>query len=204
MGQVAYKIPRITDEQLHRSLLELAQEFGPFNADIQVGDTNIGQIAYPDASEPNLIAVLSQKSDLIFHFAASIQGVSLIYHRGGAQGQIWDKSPIFDDLAIDTQGFDPARIKIVARALEHFRPIQIPRPSDSISLLESQRALQESSFSRLQLQLEKVFEQTIDLRAQLDAQVRSKEAALEELHCYDSEDEIEEHVHDQDVKHVFE
>ncbi len=31
-----------------------------------------------------------------------------------------------------------------------------------------------------------------------------KEAALEELHCYDSEDEIEEHVHDQDVKHVFE
>jgi hypothetical protein len=180
MGQVNYKIPRVTDEQIHRSLIELTKEFGAFQVGIQVGDAHIGQIAYPEASEPNLVAVLAEKSELIFHFAGSVKGVSLAYYRGGAQGALWEKSPVFDDLAIDTQGFDPARIKIAARTIELFRPVQLPRPADPITLLESQRALQESSFSRLQLQLEKVFEQTIDLRSQLDEQVRGKEAALEQ------------------------
>ena len=180
MGQVNYKIPRVTDEQIHRSLIELAKEFGEFQVSVQVGDAHIGNIADPEASEQNLVAVLAEKSELIFHFAGSVQGVSLAYYRGGAQGAVWDKSPVFDDLAIDTQGFDPVRIKIAARTIELFRPVQLPRPTDPISLLESQRALQESSFSRLQLQLEKVFEQTIDLRSQLDEQVRSKEAALEQ------------------------
>lgn len=180
MGQVAYKIPRVTDEQIHRSLSELAAEFGSFGVGVQVGDAHIGQITYPVVSDLNLSAVLAQNSDLIFHFAGNVQGVSLAYYRGGAQGALWDKSPVFDDLAIDTQGFDPTRIKIAARILDLFRPVQLPRPSDPISLLESQRALQESSFSRLQLQLEKVFEQTISLRGQLDEQVRSKEAALDD------------------------
>jgi Skp family chaperone for outer membrane proteins len=180
MGQVAYKIPRFTDEQIHSSLSELAVEFGNFSVSVQVGDAHIGQISYPEASDANLSAVLAQKSDLIFHFAGSVQGVMLIYYRGGAEGALWNKSPIFDDLAIDIQGFDPNRIKIAARILALFRPVQLPRPSDPISLLESQRALQESSFSRLQQQLEKVFEQTINLRGQLDEQVRSKEAALED------------------------
>lgn len=180
MAHVAYKIPRVTDEQIHRSLSALAADFGNFSVGVQVGDTHIGNIAYPEASEPNLSAVLSQNSDLIFHFSGSIQGVQLAYYRGGSQGAIWDKSPVFDDLGIDTQGFDPTRIKIAARILELFRPVQLPRPADPISLLESQRALQESSFSRLQQQLEKVFEQTINLRGQLDEQVRSKEAALED------------------------
>lgn len=180
MGQVAYKIPRITDEQIHRSLSELSREFGAFQVGFQVGDAHLGQISYPDATDPKLAAVLSHKSDLLFHFSTSVQGVALSYSRGGTQGTVWEKSPIFDDLAVDTQAFDPTRIKIAARALELFRPVQLPRPVDSISLLESQRALQESSFSRLQLQLEKVFEQTIDLRSQLDEQVRSKEANLEE------------------------
>lgn len=180
MGQVNYKIPRITDEQIHRCLTELSAEFGPFQVGIQVGDAHIGQIAYPDAQEPNLLAVLAEKSELIFHFAGTVSGVSLAYYRGGAQGALWDKSPVFDDFAIDTQGFDPARIKIAARALDLFRPVQLPKPSDPISLLESQRALQESSFSRLQLQLERVFEQTINLRSQLDEQVRDREATLEQ------------------------
>lgn len=180
MGQVNYKIPRVTDEQIHRSLSELARDFGSFQVGVQVGDAHIGQVTYPEAAEPNLIAVLAERSELIFHFAGSVAGVSLAYYRGGLQGAVWDKSPVFDDLAIDTQGFDSARIRVAARTLELFRPVQLPRPADPISLLESQRALQESSFSRLQLQLEKVFEQTIDLRSQLDEQVRGKEAALDQ------------------------
>ncbi|PQA78145.1 hypothetical protein [Rhodoferax sp. TS-BS-61-7] len=147
---------------------------------MQVGDAHVGQFTYPDANAPNLKVILAEKSDLIFHFSANISGMVLTYYRGGVQGQIWEKSPVFDDLGIDTQGFDPARIKIASRALDLFRPVQLPRPADPISLLESQRALQESSFARLQLQLEKVFEQTIDLREQLEAQVRSKETVLED------------------------
>lgn len=181
MGQAVYKIPRITDEQIHRALTEIGHEFGQFEVSLFTGDIHIGKTIYPEANNSNLITVLDQKTDLINQFASNIQGTTLTYYRGGTQGQIWEKSPIFDDLAIDIQSFDPTRIKIAARALEIFRPIQLPRPSDSISLLESQRALQESSFSRLQMQLEKVFEQTIDLRAQIDSQVRSKELNLEEI-----------------------
>lgn len=180
MGQVAYKIPRVTDEQIHRSLSKLAAEFGGFRVGIRVGTDDIGPIAYPEASEANLNAVLAQQSDLIFQFSSSIQGVSFSYHRGGTRGDHWEKSPVFDELVIDTQGFDPNRVEIFARILELFRPVQLPSPSDPISLLESQRALQESSFSRLQLQLERVFEQTINLRGQLDEQLRNKEVALEE------------------------
>lgn len=179
MGQVVYKIPRVTDEQIHHALTQLAHEFGQFEVSLHTGDIPIGTTIYPEANDSNIIAVLDQKTDLINYFTSKIQGTTLVYHRGGRQGQIWEKSPIFDDLAIDIQSFDPTRIKIAARALEIFRPIQLPSPSDSISLLESQRALQESSFSRLQQQLEKVFEQTINLRAQIDAQVRSKELSLE-------------------------
>lgn len=179
MGQVNYKIPRVTDEQIHRSLETLANEFGSFQVGVQVGDAHIGQVTFPAASESNWVAVLAEQSELIFHFSGVVAGVSLAYYRGGAQGALWDKSPVLDDLAIDTQGFDPARVKVLARVLDLFRPVQLPRPADPATLLESQRHLQEASFSRLQLQLEKVFEQTIDLRAQLDEQVRQKHEALE-------------------------
>lgn len=179
MGQVNYKIPRVTDEQIHRSLITLANEFGSFQVGVQVGDTHIGQVTFPLASEPNWVAVLAEQSELIFHFSGVVAGVSLAYYRGGAQGALWDKSPVLDDLAIDTQGFDPARVKVSARVLDLFRPVQLPRPADPAALLESQRHLQEASFARLQLQLEKVFEQTIDLRAQLDEQVRQKHDQLE-------------------------
>lgn len=179
MGQVNYKIPRVTDEQIHRSLVALANEFGSFQVGAQVGDTHIGQVTFPAASESNWVAVLAEQSELIFHFSGVVAGVSLAYYRGGAQGAVWDKSPVLDDLAIDTQGFDPARVKVSARVLDLFRPVQMPRPADPAALLESQRHLQEASFSRLQLQLEKVFEQTIDLRAKLDEQVQQKHEALE-------------------------
>lgn len=181
MGNIVYKIPRINDEQIHHCLSELANEFGAFTVGINVGDSHIGQFTYPESKEPNLAIVLEQKSDLIIHFSTSVQAVTIAYYRGGMSGQPYEKSPTFDDLAIDSQGFDHTRVKIVARAIELFRPIQLPHSSDSISLLESQRALQESSFSRLQLQLEKVFEQTIDLRSRLDEQVRIKEADLEDV-----------------------
>lgn len=178
MGQQVYKTPRVTDEQIHRALIELGKEFGPFNVGVQVTDASVGQIAYPEANDPGLETVLAQQSELINHFGTSIRGVNFAYYRGGAQGQIWEKSPIYDDLVIDTQGFDQEKIKVVARAISLFRPVQVPRPADPISLLDAQRALQEASFSRLQTQLEKVFQQTIDLRTQLDSQVQAKEAAL--------------------------
>jgi hypothetical protein len=180
MGQVNYKIPRVTDEQIHRSLVTLAKEFGSFSVGVQVGDAHLGQVTFPDASDSNWVALLAERSELIFHFSGVVAGVSVAYYRGGAQGAVWDKSSVLDDLAIDLQGFDVARVKVSARVLNLFRPVQMPRPADPVALLESQRLLQEASFSRLQLQLEKVFEQTIDLRSQLDEQVQQKHVALEQ------------------------
>ncbi|WP_396267660.1 hypothetical protein [Ideonella sp.] len=180
MGQVNYKIPRVTDAQIHRSLQKLSEDFGQLQVGFSVGDKSLGQIVYPEANDPKLAAALAQNSELISYFAFALQGVTVSYHRGGSQGSQWEKSHVFDDLAMDLTGIDEFQLKVMARTLELFRPVQLPPPSDSTSLLEAQRALQESSFSRLQLQLEKVFEQTIELRGQLDEQVRHKEAALEQ------------------------
>ena len=194
MTQEIYKIPRVTDAQIHRSFVDLANEFGSLTVDVYVGHESIGQIAYPkgsrqgnahqqevaEARQNKMEHVLSLRSELITRFVGNINGVLLNYYRGGMPREAGAKSPVFDDLAIDPQTFDADRLTIAARTIALFRPVQLPSPADPITLLESQRALQESSFSRLQLQLEKVFEQTIDLRSQLDEQVRGKEAALEQ------------------------
>jgi hypothetical protein len=173
----------------------LAADFGLFKVTVYVFHESIGEVVYPVGSqeanarlqaeaEPNqnkLNSVLSLKSELITRFWGNVNGVSLNYIRGGTQNEGAGKSPVFDDLTVDHNSFDSDRIKIAARALELFRPVKLPQPADPTSLLESQRVLQEASFGRLQLQLEKVFEQTIDLRSQLDAQVRAKEASLEQV-----------------------
>lgn len=179
MGQQAYKIARLNDEQIHRTLTELSREFGSFTVNFNVADTNVGEVKFPEVANTNYVATLENKSELISHFSGNVHGVVIAYYRGGAQGGVWEKSPIYDDLSVDTQGLDPSRVKIAARVIDLFKPVQIPRKSDPIELLDTQRALQEATFSRLELQLEKVFEQTIELRAQLEAQVQAKEEALE-------------------------
>jgi hypothetical protein len=194
MGQETYKIPRVTDEQIHQFFVDMANDFGSFTVDVHVGHESIGSIAYPkgsqqgnarqqeeaEARQNKMEHVLTLKSELITRFAGNVNGVFLNYFRGGVPKEGGAKSPVFDDLIIDPQTFDADRLSIAARTIALFRPVQLPSPSDPITLLETQRALQESSFSRLQLQLEKVFEQTINLRSQLDEQVRGKEAALEQ------------------------
>lgn len=188
MGQQSYKIARVTDEQIQRALVELAQEFGPFSIGASVSDSSVGQINFPYIDNQNFIATLECKSELINHFSGSLHGVSLNYYRGGAQGDVWEKSPVYDDLAIDTNGFDPKRVKIAARVIELFRPVQVPRKTDPVELLDVQRTLQEAIFSRLELQLEKVFEQTIELRGKLEEQIHAKEALLEKAFT-DKQDE---------------
>jgi hypothetical protein len=178
MSQQIYKIPRVMDGQIADALSTLATEFGPYDVTIHVLETALGQIRFPEAEDSKWKELLSYQSDLISYFAGTIRGVILGYHRGGSQGHAYDKSPIFDELSIDTETFDLERVSVAARCLELFRPVQLPRPSDSIALLENQRAIQEATFSRLARQSEHLFEQTVQFRAQIDEQVRTKEESL--------------------------
>lgn len=179
MAQQVYKVPRLNDSQIAAALTALSEEFGGFSMGIQVLDAGLGSVTFPEAANEHWRNLLAHNGDLINHFGGTINGVSIGYYRGGLQGQSFEKSPIFDDITIDTQGFDPQRLDIAARCLQLFRPVQLPRPSDPIALLDSQRAIQESTFGRLERQLEQVFSQTIELRGQLDEQVRQREAALQ-------------------------
>lgn len=180
MGQTVYKIPRANDNQINDHLIAIGREFGEYNVNIYIGDINAGQVTYPDASSENIKSILAMKSELITSISGNINGISFWYYRGGNNGHQWEKSPIFDDIAIDIQSFESFKIEISSRILELFKPTQLPKPSEPIALLEAQRALQESSFLRLQKQLEEVFQQTINLRSQLDEQVRNKELELQE------------------------
>lgn len=179
MANQTYKIPRVTDEQIAAHLTSLSQEFGQLQVGIQALTHGVGQIAFPDSDNAVWLKLLELKSDLIDHFGCQISGVSLHYYRGGYQGDHTQKSPVFDDLVLDTQGADPARLAIAARIVALFRPIQLPRPTDQNDLVAAQRAIQESTFARLEHQLEQLFQQTVDVRAQLDKAVHEKEVALE-------------------------
>lgn len=179
MGQHVYKVARLTDEQISEALSALAEEYGPFQISIQACTHGLGGVSFPEQSEKFWTDLLHLKADLIDHFSGQISGVSVYYYRGGHSGQVWEKSPAFDDIAIDVQNGDIQRLKVAARVISLFRPVQIPRHNDKSELLDAQRAIQESTFSRLESQLEKLFEQTLDVRAQLDEATRKKENALE-------------------------
>lgn len=45
MGQETYKIPRVTDEQIHLFFVDMAKDFGSFTVDVHVGHESIGPIA---------------------------------------------------------------------------------------------------------------------------------------------------------------
>jgi Skp family chaperone for outer membrane proteins len=188
MASQQYKIPRLSDEQIATALTKLGNDFGSFSINVQVFDSTLDNVMFPEAAHENWNHVLAQKSDLISSFHGAQLGVRIIYNRGFTGSQPHELSPIFDGLLLDTQGFDPQKLRVAARCLELFRPVQLPIPSTPIDLLESQRALQESTFGRLERQLENVFEQTIDLRAKLDEQINEKETNLQKK--FDDQSEI--------------
>lgn len=179
MGQQVFKIARVTDEQIAAVLTQLAGEFGAFQLNIQIATHGLGKVAFPEQQNDNWRKILELQSELIDHFGGSIASVTVYYHRGGQQGQPWERSPVLDDLSIEIHGVDPQRAKVAARIIELFRPVSLPNPMGSDGVLQANRAIQESTLSRLQRQTEKLFEQTIDYRRQIDESVREKEAALE-------------------------
>lgn len=179
MGQQVYKISRISDKQIAQALNTLAKEFGDFTAGIVIFDHSIGQISFPDPKEEIWQRIIENDADLIHHFGINANNTIFNYYRGGNQGNVWQKSPSIDDLLIDSRNVEANTIAFVTRILDLFRPVQIPESTGPQELLETQRALQEATFGRLQHQLEQVFQQTINLREQLDMRVQAKELALE-------------------------
>lgn len=179
MGQQFYKVPRLTDGQISLCLSELGQAFGSFHVNIQVATHGLGVVEFPGQNNDLWRQIISLKGELIDHFSGTLQGVNIYYYRGGSGGNAHDKSPSLDEIAIDPQGLDPTRVNIAAKFVELFRPIKFPAHSSADKLFNEQRAIQESTFVRLQHQLEQVFQQTIDIRGELDASVKQKEQELD-------------------------
>lgn len=181
MGSQTYKIPRLSDEQIADALTKLGNELGPFQIGIQVATHSFGTVSFPTQEDEKWKHFLLLKTELIDSFAGQVANVYVSYYRGGQQGQPWEKSPVFDDLALDTRGSEPDQLRAAARILALFRPVQLPNAAGAIDLVGAQRAIQESTFARLERQLEQLFQQTVDVREKLDEAVRKKEADLEEV-----------------------
>lgn len=179
MGQQYYKIPRLTDCQISSFITALSHEFGKFQLTITVADNRIGAINFPEQDSEIWTQTLSLKGELITEFHGSVQGVLIYYYRGGLGNNSHEKSPSLDDIAINIDNISPIKLKIAARFIELFRPIKFPLSNNPDTLFDEQRAIQESIFARLQSQLEQVFQQTIDIRAELDASIKQKEHELD-------------------------
>ncbi len=174
-----YKIPRVTDSQIASALKTLSEEFAPFTVNVNLLDKSLGSASFPEQAEKPWLDLLDQGGELVSYFGGNVAGIGLLYYRGGQQGPHSEKSPVLDDLVIDINGVDAQRMAVASRAVALFRPVQFPITSDTASLIDAQRAIQASTYSRLQSQLEKLFEQTIDVRRQLDESIREKEKILE-------------------------
>lgn len=193
MGQQIYKIPRLTDRQIQRILEKMAEEFGAFALNMSVSDHGLGTVSFPSQAEPIWQSLLATESELLSQFSGGIAGVTVYYYRGGATGQAWEKSPSFDDLGIDTNGVDETRLRVASRLIELVKPVQLPKPSPVGDQVAAIRAIQEATFSRLQQQQEALYEQTISVRAELDAKVTEKENQLSAAYQAKAAELAEEH-----------
>jgi hypothetical protein len=181
MPNQLYKIPRVTDAQIDHALTKLGQEFGQFDISINVMQQGLGSVRFPDSKESVAWQqVLGLNGELVDHFGGSLGGASIYYYRGGQVNDPVQKSPVLDDLVIDLNGLDETRMRVASRALAIFRPVSLPKSGKINDQIVAQQALQESTFARLEKQLEDLFEQTIGVRKELDEAVRHKTAALEE------------------------
>lgn len=180
MGTVVYKIPRVTDAQIDDAFHKLVQSFEPFQLTASVNEVDIGSFRFPDELNATYKLLLSHHSELICAFSLTVRGVVVKYQRGGRNGEPSLKSPVFDDLELSFSDLKQDRVAVAAKVIEVFRPVTLPVPVGPEALLEAQRALQQATFSRLELQLENVFRQTIDLRKEIDDQYRAKEQALQQ------------------------
>ncbi|PIF29316.1 hypothetical protein CLU88_4239 [Acidovorax sp. 56] len=180
MPNQLYKIPRVTDVQIVHALTKLGQEFGDFDVSANALQHGLGSVRFPaQPTPPTWQQVIDLNSELIDYFAAGIGGITVIYYRGGSSGDAAQKSPVLDDLLIDLNGVDPGRLKAAAAVLAAFRPVSVPKSAKASEAVLAQQAIQESTFARLQKQLEELFAQTIQVRQQLDDSVRQKTEELE-------------------------
>lgn len=181
MPSQLYKIPRITDVQIDHALTKLGQEFGEFDIGINVMQQGLGSVKFPDSQKSVAWQqLLKLNGELVDHFGGAVGGATIYYYRGGQTGDPTQKSPVLDDLVIDLNGLDEKRMQIASRALSIFRPVSLPKSGKAGESIVAQQAIQESTFARLQKQLEDLFEQTIEVRKELDESVRQKTMALED------------------------
>lgn len=180
MANQLYKIPRITDAQIAHALTKLGEEFGEFDVTVNVMQRELGRVKFPGPPAlPTWQQVIDLNGELIDYFSASLRGISFSYFRGGNVGESAKKSPVFDDLVIDINGIDEGRLRAAARVLAIFRPVSVPKSAMGNDAVLAQQAIQESTFARLEKQLEDLFAQTIQVRQQLDDSVRKKTEELE-------------------------
>ncbi len=180
MPNQVYKIARVTDAQISQALVKLGQEFGEFDANINVMQVGLGSVRFPENQKPAAWQqVVKLGGELVDHFGANIKGVSFTYHRGGQTGDPAQKSPVHDDLFIDIQGVDEQRMLVASRILAIFRPVSLPKSAKASDAVVAQQAIQEATFARLQKQLEDLFEQTVEARKKLDDAAQEKSDELE-------------------------
>lgn len=192
MANHTYKIPRVTDAQISHALTTLGEEFDTFQVSAKVLQQELGIAQFPgEPVHPNWRAVIDLNGELIDYFSATFWGVTLRYYRGG---NVSDpaKSPVLDDLVIEIDTVAPNRLQAAARVLEIFRPISSAMSAGATEPLLALQSIQESTFARLQKQLEELYAQTIRVRKELDDSVRQKTEELEAAFKSKEEDSQEE------------
>lgn len=177
MGKQRFMVARMTDEQLAAGLAKVSEALGPLKVAFQAFDASLGNVRFPDQDLDEWRRLLALKASVIGHLSfAVIPGVHCYYWRGGNNDP---KSPYLDEVQIAIDAPDISKVEAAAKLTECFTEVRAPSPSESIGLLEEQRAIQEATFSRLQLLQESAVRDSIDLRRQLDEQFAAKAVELE-------------------------
>ena len=119
MPNQVYKIARVTDAQISQALVKLGQEFGEFDANINVMQVGLGSVRFPENQKPAAWQqVVKLGGELVDHFGANINGVSFTYYRGGQTGVGADANLSHRADPILSQGWKPT---LRGSAVDKFR-----------------------------------------------------------------------------------
>lgn len=186
MANQRIKIPRTSDRRIVDLFKELRAQYGLTQVTVSaLGFASLGSVNVDDEDAGDFGVLMQLDSALIDTMTTTFNGLSISYHRGGQMAPE-QKSPIFDEIALDWnqqkgQLSNSDKLKIVEKINSKLHAFQPGRTIDSgISKEQADLlAIHQSNLERLEKLNEDLIRQGIGYRDSLDEKYNDRIEKLE-------------------------
>lgn len=175
------KIPKQPDQTLIENALKFSELYPGAKNRIYAFGRDLGSVSLVIVEDSILAKVAESKGELIQSIQFQGYGATIVLKRPDPSGQVLDT--FYDSVTVTFDNSSEQLIEAVSFVnsfYEIFNSYRKALDKSDLDVIESQRAVLESTFSRMNQQVEKLFENTVSIRNKIDEQVRVREAALQE------------------------